>query len=158
MTYTPPLWPVSVKGVALDARDRVLLLRNERDEWELPGGRLEIGTDDGVQLPDTSPEAALEREIQEETGWNVKAGPLIDSGVWIYKPIPGRSVLIVTYGCTVLTPERPPVVSHEHRQLGMFTAHEVPELNMPDGYKQAIAVWYDRGYAGSAALDDYERM
>ncbi|MET8247781.1 NUDIX domain-containing protein [Streptomyces sp. NPDC005202] len=74
MTYTPPLWPVSVKGVALDARDRVLLLRNERDEWELPGGRLEVGTGDGVQLPDSSPEAALEREIQEETGWEVKAG------------------------------------------------------------------------------------
>ncbi|MGN5379469.1 NUDIX domain-containing protein [Streptomyces lasalocidi] len=91
MAYTPPLWPVSVKGVALDARDRVLLLRNERDEWELPGGRLEIGTGDGVQLPDSSPEAALEREIQEETGWDVKADPLIDSGVWIYQPIPGLS-------------------------------------------------------------------
>jgi len=30
-------WPVSVKGVILDG-DRVVLLRNERDEWELPGG------------------------------------------------------------------------------------------------------------------------
>ncbi|MGW3952499.1 NUDIX hydrolase [Streptomyces sp. NPDC004752] len=157
MTYTPPLWPVSVKGVALDARDRVLLLRNERDEWELPGGRLEIGTDDGVQLPDSSPEAALEREIREETGWDVKAGPLIDGGVWIYQPIPGRRVLIVTYGCTVLTPDRPPVISHEHKQLGMFSADEVPGLNVPDGYKQAIAAWYGRGNTGSVSLDDYKR-
>lgn len=39
MTYTPPTWQVSVKGVALDARGRVLLLKNEREEWELPGGR-----------------------------------------------------------------------------------------------------------------------
>ncbi|MEV5400763.1 NUDIX domain-containing protein [Streptomyces cellulosae] len=77
MTYKLPLWPISVKGVALDARERVLLLRNERDEWELPGGRLEISTNDGVQLPDASPEAALDREIQEETGWEVKAGPLM---------------------------------------------------------------------------------
>lgn len=158
MTYKLPLWPISVKGVALDARERVLLLRNERDEWELPGGRLEIGTNDGVQLPDASPEAALEREIQEETGWEVKAGPLIDGGVWIYQPIPGRRVLIVTYGCTVLSPERTPVVSHEHKQLGMFTAHEVPGLNMPDGYKQAIATWYGRGHTGPAALNDHERM
>ncbi|MEU4892019.1 NUDIX hydrolase [Streptomyces sp. NPDC044780] len=155
MTYTPPLWPVSVKGVALDAQDRVVLLKNERDEWELPGGRLEIGSPDGAVLPDASPEAALEREIEEETGWGVKAGPLIDGGVWIYQPIPGRRVLIVTYGCTVLTPDRPPVVSHEHKRLGMFTADEVPRLNMPDGYKQAIAAWYGRRDAG---LDDYERM
>ncbi|ANP48342.1 NUDIX hydrolase [Streptomyces griseochromogenes] len=158
MTYTPPLWPVSVKGVALDAHARVLLLRNERDEWELPGGRLEIGSGDGVQLPDTSPERALEREIQEETGWDVEAGPLIDSGVWIYQPIPGRRVLIVTYGCTVLTPDRSPVVSHEHKQLGMFSADEVLGLNMPDGYKQAIAAWYGRVNTGSAAVDEYERM
>ncbi|AQA11934.1 NUDIX hydrolase [Streptomyces malaysiensis] len=155
MTYTPPLWPVSVKGVALDAQDRVVLLKNERDEWELPGGRLEIGSPDGAVPPDASPEAALEREIQEETGWEVKAGPLIDGGVWIYQPVPGRRVLIVTHGCTVLTPDRPPVVSHEHKQLGMFTADEVPELNMPDGYRQAIAAWYGRGDVG---LEDYERM
>ncbi|MFI0218241.1 NUDIX hydrolase [Streptomyces lydicus] len=158
MPCTPPLWPVSVKGVALDARDRVLLLKNERDEWELPGGRLEIGSADSAVPTDASPEAALEREIQEETGWEVKAGPLIDGGTWIYEPIPGRRVLIVTYGCTVLTPDRPPVVSHEHKQLGMFTADEVPGLNMPDGYKQAIAGWYGRRNANPADLDDYERM
>ena len=36
------VFSVSVKGVVV--RDgRVLLLHNERDEWELPGGRLEIG-------------------------------------------------------------------------------------------------------------------
>ncbi|KPI08937.1 NUDIX hydrolase [Actinobacteria bacterium OK074] len=144
--------------MTLDAHDRVLLLKNERDEWELPGGRLEIGSPDGTQLPDTSPEAALEREIQEETGWSVKAGPLIDGGTWIYQPIPGRRVLIVTYGCTVLTPERPPIVSHEHKQLDMFTAAEVPGLNMPDGYKQAVAAWFGRGHVDSAGLDNREQM
>ncbi|MFB7329622.1 NUDIX domain-containing protein [Streptomyces sp. NPDC056190] len=147
MTYTPPLWPVSVKGVALDAERRVLLLKNERDEWELPGGRLEAGSSGGAVPADGSPESALEREIQEETGWEVKAGPLIGGGVWIYEPIPGRRVLIVTYGCTVLTPERTPVVSHEHKQLGMFAADQVPALNMPEGYKRAVAAWYLRDVA-----------
>ncbi|MFZ3569915.1 NUDIX hydrolase [Streptomyces sp. BH097] len=140
--YVPPLWPVSVKGVALDANDRVLLLKNERDEWELPGGRLEIGGPDGAVVADDSPQAALEREIQEETGWEAKAGPLVEGGVWIYEPVPGRKVLIVTYGCTVLTPGRAPVVSSEHKQLGMFTADEVPGLTMPEAYKQSIAAWY----------------
>ncbi|MEW1722087.1 NUDIX domain-containing protein [Streptomyces sp. NPDC093109] len=142
MPYKPPLWPVSVKGVALDARGRVLLLRNERQEWELPGGRLETGNESGGQVPDVSPERAVEREVAEETGWEVKAGQLIDGGTWIYEPIPGRRVLIVTYGCTVLTPERTPVLSHEHKQIGLFTADEVPGLNMPPGYKRSIAAWY----------------
>ncbi|MGN5379470.1 hypothetical protein ACQ4WX_25940 [Streptomyces lasalocidi] len=64
----------------------------------------------------------------------------------------------MTYGCTVLTPDRPPVVSHEHKQLGMFSADEVPGLNMPGGYKTAIAAWYGQGDTGSASLDDCGRM
>ncbi|MFJ6573322.1 NUDIX domain-containing protein [Streptomyces sp. NPDC091292] len=142
MAYTPPLWPVSVKGVALDDQDRVLLLRNERHEWELPGGRLEIGQPDGSAPADESPESAVQREIEEETGWQVKADRLLAGGTWIYEPIPGRRVLIVTYGCIVLTPDVPPVVSHEHKEVALFTAGQVPELRMPDGYKRAIATWY----------------
>jgi hypothetical protein len=82
-----------VKGVALDAQRRVLLLKNERDEWELPGGRLETGSSGGAVPADDGSESALEREIQGETGWEVKAGSLIDGGVWIYEPIPVRRVL-----------------------------------------------------------------
>jgi hypothetical protein len=54
MGYQPHLFPVSVKGVVV--RDgRVLLLRNERDEWELPGGKhREVGLfteDEAAALP-----------------------------------------------------------------------------------------------------------
>ncbi|WP_030948020.1 NUDIX domain-containing protein [Streptomyces sp. NRRL S-646] len=138
MPYTPPTWPVSVKGVAVDSRRRVLLLKNEREESELPGGRLE-------QVEPT-PELTVEREIEEETGWTVKARQLLD--VWTYQPLPetlpGRRVVIVTYGCTVLTPDMKPVVSNEHQELGLFTSAEVPGLTMPDGYKQSIVTRYER--------------
>ncbi|MFC5745886.1 hypothetical protein [Actinomadura rugatobispora] len=88
----------------------------------------------------------MEREIAEETGWTVNAGPLLD--MWIYQPLPealpeGR-VVIVTYGCTVLDPDIEPVVSHEHKQLGLFTAAQVPALHMPDGYKRSIGDWFAR--------------
>lgn len=130
--YVPLTWPVSVKGVALDATGRVLLLHNERDEWELPGGRLEPA--------DRSPEHTVEREFEEETGWKIKAGPVLDT--WLYEPIPGRRVLIVTYGCTVLTPDTQPVLSHEHKKVGLFPEGQVAGLVMPDGYKQSVATWF----------------
>ncbi|MFD8666242.1 NUDIX domain-containing protein [Streptomyces microflavus] len=140
MSYRPSLWPVSVKAVAFDRTGRVLLLRNERHEWELPGGRLEIGPPEGSSPGDSSPEAAVERELREETGWEVEAGPVLDA--WVYEPLPGRQVLIVTFACVVLTPDREPVVSHEHSRVGLFAEEEVADLNMPAGYKRSIAVAY----------------
>lgn len=61
------LFPVSAKGVLV--RDgRVLLLRNERAEWELPGGKLELGEE---------PHECVAREIAEETGLPVSTGPVL---------------------------------------------------------------------------------
>ncbi|MFI6520310.1 NUDIX domain-containing protein [Spirillospora sp. NPDC050679] len=126
-------WPISVKGVAV-VEGRVVLLRNERAEWELPGGRLEAG--------DPSLEDTLVREMAEETGWSVRVGPLLDT--WIFQPVPDARIVIVTYGCTVLTPDRVPVVSHEHDQLALVPVEQVPGLHMPEGYKRSIAAWLRR--------------
>ncbi|MEC3996079.1 NUDIX domain-containing protein [Actinacidiphila sp. DG2A-62] len=130
--YVPATFPISVKGVVLDPQERVLLLKNERAEWELPGGKLE-GSE--------TPEQRVETEIREESGWGARAGHLLD--VWLYEPIPGRQVFIVTYGCTATDTGRPPVVSHEHKEAGLFHRHEVPGLVMPQGYKDSIARWYE---------------
>ncbi|MGN9915837.1 NUDIX hydrolase [Micromonospora palomenae] len=129
MSYQPHLFPVSVKGVVV--RDgRVLLLRNERDEWELPGGKLDLGED---------PAECVAREIAEEVGWRVTCGPLLDA--WQYHIRDGVDVLIITYGCHVST-DADPVVSHEHKEVGLFTEAEVAALRTPDGYKKSIATWY----------------
>ena len=130
MTYRPQLYPVSVKGVVVRA-GLVLLLRNERDEWELPGGKLELGED---------PAYCAEREIAEEVGWKVSAGPLIDA--WQYHIADNADVLVLTYGCYPATDAGEPSVSHEHREAGLFTAAAVAELRMPDGYKRSVARWY----------------
>ena len=126
----PQLFPVSVKGVAVQA-GRVLLLENERSEWELPGGKLELGE---------NPADCVAREVAEESGWDV-TGSLLDC--WQYHISEGRDVLIVTYGCHV-TSAAPPAVSAEHRRAGLFTAAEVPGLRMPDGYKRSVAAWFAR--------------
>jgi hypothetical protein len=52
-------------------------------------------------------------------------------------------VLIVTYGCHVLTAAAP-VLSHEHSRAGLFTLAQVPWLVMPGGYKRSIEAWFAR--------------
>ncbi|WP_369228691.1 NUDIX domain-containing protein (plasmid) [Streptomyces sp. R39] len=130
MTHARPAYFVYVRGVALSLDLRVLLLLNERDEWELPGGRLERGE---------TPEQCVVREITEESGWQALAGPLLD--LWSHEPEPGRSVLTLTYGCPVLTPDATPVLSDEHRQFGLFSPHELHRVHMHKGYRASVAAW-----------------
>src|SRR5512147_109901 len=100
-------FPVSVKGVVI-RRDEVVLLRNERDEWELPGGKLE---------PWESPEDCVAREISEELKLQVTPSVLLDT--WVYAMTAEVQVLIVTYGCRE-TDEVEATLSREHRQLQWF--------------------------------------
>lgn len=126
-----PRWPVSIKGVLFVARE-VVLLQNERAEWELPGGRLEAGED---------PVTCLAREIAEELGTEVEIADLLDC--WRYPVLPDREVLIVTYGvrplqCAELR------LSHEHKALGRFKVTDVAGLKMPEGYRRSIRDWAAR--------------
>jgi RimJ/RimL family protein N-acetyltransferase/8-oxo-dGTP pyrophosphatase MutT (NUDIX family) len=52
-----------------DSRGRVLLCQlTYKQDWDLPGGVVEVGE---------SPQLAVEREVQEELGLALKAGPLV---------------------------------------------------------------------------------
>ena len=135
MAATPPLWPVSIKGVVV-LSGRVVLLKNDRAEWELPGGRLERGED---------PESCLAREIAEELSLEVRVGPLLDC--WRYPVLPGKEVLIVTYGCHALA-KGAPRLSHEHNAVALFEPKEIAALTMPDGYTRSIGLWLKTGAAG----------
>src|SRR5579875_3493356 len=55
---------VSVKALVFDRENRLLVMQNGDDTWELPGG----GWEHGEQLDD-----CLRREVQEELGVDVQS-------------------------------------------------------------------------------------
>ncbi|MEU5563626.1 NUDIX domain-containing protein [Micromonospora musae] len=118
--------------LVVDYHGRVPLLRNERDEWELPGGKLEVGE---------TPENGVCREVAEELGLTVVSVDIIDA--WVYEITPVRHVFIVSYGATYLGNEQL-VYSAEHKELGVFGYDDVPDLHMPEQYKRTIARWHQR--------------
>ena len=115
-------FPVSVKGVIPD-RGRVVLLRNRRGEWELPGGRLEAG----------------------ELGLAVEVGPLIDA--WVYEPLPERRVLVPAYGCLAGNVGRM-AYSQEHTAVGSSGLDGLKDIDLPAGCARAARVWAGKVRSG----------
>ena len=118
---------MSVKAV-VEVGGRVPLLRNERAEWELPGGRLEAGE----ELTE-----AVEREVHEELGLSVACRALVDA--WTYRPGGGEgTVVIVVYDCELHSPAEPLRPSPEHSDARWFDVAAIGAVEMPEGYKRSI--------------------
>lgn len=123
------MFPVSIKGVLFQPVGTVILLLNDRNEWELPGGRIEVGE---------QPQACLIREFQEELSLLIQVEALLDT--YLFEVIPGKHVFIATYGCTLAEPLIP-ILSREHQEIGLFSVAALPS-NLPDGYRQSIWAWH----------------
>ncbi|MBM3545512.1 MAG: NUDIX domain-containing protein [Alphaproteobacteria bacterium] len=122
------MMPVSVKAVILEG-ERVLLLANDRGEWELPGGRID---------PGESETQALAREIEEELGVTARIGARLAEEV--LEVIPGRHVRIVSYGCAI-APGAALRLSAEHRTLLWAPVDALGDLPIPAVYGRAISLW-----------------
>jgi len=125
--------PISVKGVVIH-EGRVLLLLNERDEWDLPGGRPEPGEDY---------RAALTREVREETGLSVEVGDALDEYLFEVLPdkLPGRFVRILPFTCRMLK-DGDVTLSHEHLEMCWLPLGDVADAvaghKLPAPYLGAI--------------------
>jgi 8-oxo-dGTP diphosphatase len=89
---------VAVGAVILDG-DRVLLIKRGQEplkgEWSLPGGAVESGE---------TLDAALAREVREETCLDVVVGPVVDVLDSIRRDAEGRAeyhYIIIDYACRV---------------------------------------------------------
>ena len=123
-----PKVPVSVKGVLL-VEGKVLLLRNERGEWELPGGRMD---------PGESHAQTLAREFREELSIDVELLDLIDS--YEFEVIPSKYVRIVTYGCRLRGAFKP-ALSEEHKEFDLHAVADLENIAVPVGYVRSIKSW-----------------
>jgi 8-oxo-dGTP diphosphatase len=90
---------VGVGGVVLDAGGRVVLVRRRFEplagRWSLPGGGVDVGE---------TLEAAVAREVLEETGLEVHVGPLVEVFDRIMPDAEGRTrfhFVLVDYLCRV---------------------------------------------------------
>ena len=121
-------YPTSIKGVLL-INGSALLVKNDRLDWELPGGRVEIGENQAETLV---------REFAEERSLEVAVADPIDS--YLFEVIPGHRVFIVTYGCTLIGEFRPEL-SDEHTEYCLWPIEQLSELNLPVGYRRSIEKW-----------------
>lgn len=120
------MFPVSIKGVVLSPRGEAVLLLNDRDEWELPGRRIELGE---------SPAECLAKGVLEALGLEVRVGSPVDT--YLFEASPGRHVFIATYRCAVAGPFKP-VLGAGGKRIGLFAPSALPP-NLPRGYRTSIA-------------------
>ncbi|MCW2699279.1 MAG: hydrolase [Blastococcus sp.] len=94
-----------VGAVVHDANGRLLMIRRghapHEGLWSLPGGRVE---------PGESPQAAIEREVREETGLRVRAGAAVGS-----VRIPAGDVVyeVTDIACALEEPAAEPVAGDD---------------------------------------------
>lgn len=117
-------YAISVKGVLFRASS-VLMLLNERDEFELPGGRLE---------PSESVEEALIREMREETGLISTIDGYVSSG--LFEVIPGKHVFVIAFKCT--GGQGVVQLSAEHRDAHWIEWKDLGNSKIPDFYRRIV--------------------
>jgi 8-oxo-dGTP diphosphatase len=109
-----------VGAVVHDPAGRLLLIRRGHAPhaglWSLPGGRVEAGE---------SPEAAVEREVREETGLRVRAGAAvgrirITAGEVVYD--------VVDFACSLVDPDEQPVAGDDATEVVFADAAAVDRL------------------------------
>lgn len=124
--------PISIKGIVFE-NGKAWLRKNERDEWELPGGKLDKGE---------QPEQTVARELKEELGFETQVIDIIQAYLYKIKSSKNESngVLVVSYFCKILRKVGGFELVGEagKAEFKKFPINEIEKLKMPQFYKDAI--------------------
>lgn len=119
------MFSISIKGI-LSVDNKYLLRENERNEYELIGGKLEY-TDEEIAN-------RLTQEFIEESG--IKIEPLRVLEPWFYV-IGRKSSLIIPMTCRAIEfPQR--LYDHDGGKLEYIEKDKVDAINIPTGYLESI--------------------
>ena len=133
---TTPKHSVSVAGIVVREDDRVLVIRrDDNDQWEAPGGVLELGE---------SFENGVRREVLEETGLTITVERLTG----VYKNLT-HGIVALVYRCRPAGGDAHPTA--EAREVRWMTREEIQSAMTP-AFAVRVLDAFD-GYAHSRAHD-----
>jgi len=106
---------------------KILLLKNERNEWDLPGGKMDSKE---------SFEECLKREFKEETDLEISVSQL--NTVKKISVANQIDVIIIMYNCTTTDSSDKIKVSFEHKEFGLFSTDSLDEISINPILKNCI--------------------
>jgi 8-oxo-dGTP pyrophosphatase MutT (NUDIX family) len=118
------MFPVSVKSILIDDQ-RVLLIKNERDEWDLPGGKIDKN-DNVIET--------LIKEVKEELNIIIDNYNILQAQKYLFRK---QEIIVVTY-FSEITNEDPIILSFENIDYQFFSYDKLNELKLTPWAKDSL--------------------